>query len=140
MILSNVEILNGIKNAAFKIDSLAGTDPTSAPFNTSAVDLRLGSQIQVPKSTAAAFDLRKSGIALLLSQICEKRTISEEQPYSLPPNKFILGQTLESVDFPIRPGLPCHSARVEGKSNSPFSLAAGELLQTFSVFLLSGSF
>jgi dCTP deaminase len=35
----------------------------------------------------------------------------------LPPNTFILGQTLERVQLPIRDGRPCYAARIEGRSS-----------------------
>jgi hypothetical protein len=67
MILSNVEILNAIQNGYFDISPLIGKDPSRPPFNTSAVDLRLGSQLSVfNKSVPAAFDLRKGNLANFL--------------------------------------------------------------------------
>jgi hypothetical protein len=70
MILSNIEILNGIKSRKFSISPLAGEDPTEAPFNTSAIDLTLSSEIVVPNFNEAPLqlDLRKPGIAKLLSK------------------------------------------------------------------------
>lgn len=40
MILSNQAILQAMAEGAFSIDPIAGKDPSSAPFNTSAIDLR----------------------------------------------------------------------------------------------------
>lgn len=69
MILSNVEILKGIKEKSFSITKLASFDPTQSPFNTSAIDLTLSSEIVIPKfEVPIQLDLRKPGIAKLLSQ------------------------------------------------------------------------
>ena len=46
MILSNTEIIQCIEKKLFLIEPLAGNDPTKSPFNTSAVDLRLGDEIR----------------------------------------------------------------------------------------------
>lgn len=119
MILSNVEILKSIKARRFLIEPLAGLDPTKAPFNTSAVDLRLGNEIAVPKSenVPVQLDLRKPGIPGFLHMHSEKRQISEDQPYPLRKGVFILGQTMERVAFPLRKKGVCYSARVEGRSS-----------------------
>jgi hypothetical protein len=48
MILSNALIAKGIAEKWFSIEGLANwTDTTSAPFNTSAIDLRLGEELLV---------------------------------------------------------------------------------------------
>ena len=118
MILSNAEILNAIKADRISITPLAGDDPSQPPFNTSAIDLRLGTEIIVPKDDSPVqLDLRKPGIARFLHDNSEKKTISDDQPYSLKNNKLILGQTMEKVAFPIHQDGVCYSARVEGKSS-----------------------
>lgn len=121
MILSNVEIAKCLRNSSFAINGLAGNDPGKAPFNTSAVDLRLGNIIQVPTAEAipAQLDLRRPGIAKFFAQHSRKYTLTEEQPFSLEPHKLILANTLEIVDFPLQPNEEghCYSARVEGKSS-----------------------
>jgi dCTP deaminase len=101
------------------------------PFNTSAVDLRLGPEILIPKAGPAAFDLRQSGIKDFLTANSEKITITKDQPYSLKRGDFVLGKTMELVDFPL-PTTPkarrgamkgqkangvFYSARVEGRSS-----------------------
>lgn len=118
MILSNVEILNAVSSKRISITPLAGDDPSQPPFNTSAIDLRLGTEITVPKiSSPVQLDLRKPGIARFLQDNSERKIISEDHPYSLKNNKFILGQTVEKVAFPIHQDDVCYSARVEGKSS-----------------------
>jgi dCTP deaminase len=117
MILSNRDIIECLDQGLFNIDPLAGKDPTKAPFNTSAVDLRLANQIQIPQGNPVALDLRKQGIAAFLAKISQKITITEDQPYTLKPTDFVLAQTLEKVDFSRAAGNLCFSARVEGKSS-----------------------
>ncbi|WP_447774047.1 dCTP deaminase [Pseudomonas chlororaphis] len=120
MILSNMEIINCMNAGLFDIGGIAGKDPTRPPFNTSAVDLRLGDEVfepdQVP--TPSQLDLTNPGIAQLLAKNGQSYKISKSQPYSLSPNKLILARTLETVDFPLlKSSSICYSARVEGKSS-----------------------
>lgn len=117
MILSNTAILENIKQGRFSIENLAGIDPEKPPFNTSAVDLRLSNQLSILKVSPASFDLTKPGLASFLAQNSESETITETRPYALKPGRFILGQTIERVDFPLLDGDCCYSARVEGKSS-----------------------
>jgi len=117
MILSNRDIIECVDKGVFDIDPLAGKDPTKAPFNTSAVDLRLSNQIQVPQNNPAALDLRKPGIAAFLAKISKKIIITDDQAHTLKPRDFVLGQTLEKVNFSLPAGNFCYSARVEGKSS-----------------------
>jgi dCTP deaminase len=118
MILSNTAILEAIDRGALAIEPLAGKDPSAPPFNTSAVDLRLGTEILVPQANyPLALDLRKPGISYFLHQHSKRRVISDDQPYTLKNGTFVLGNTMEKVDFPILEGQQCYSARVEGKSS-----------------------
>jgi dCTP deaminase len=118
MILSNIEIVKCLKRKCFEIGPLAAYDPGRAPFNTSAVDLRLSDEILVPGAAAPVqLDLTKPGIATHLAKNSERHTITKVRPYSLQPNQFILAKTIEAVKFPIRGGKKCYSARVEGKSS-----------------------
>ena len=118
MILSNVEILKGIRDKQFSISKLAGLDPAKSPFNTSAVDLTLSSEIVIPKfEVPIQLDLRKPGIAKLLAQNSTSVIITECQPYALKHGLLVLGKTNESVSFPLTAGAGCYSARVEGRSS-----------------------
>jgi dCTP deaminase len=120
VVLSNVEIVNALKRGDFKITNLAGSDPSEKPFNTSAVDLRLGDEITVPSSEnfPAALDLTKSGVAKLWAKHSQTFKITSDQPYKLIPKKFVIANTREKVSFPLFPkGTQCYSARVEGKSS-----------------------
>ena len=47
MVLSNVQILECIRSRKFEINDIAGEDPTGPPFNTGAIDLRLGKKIEL---------------------------------------------------------------------------------------------
>lgn len=118
MILSNNQILDGLKKGLFKIDPLDGFDPTKEPFNTSAIDLRLASEIVVPScEDPVTLDLRKQGIAKFWAKNSKRFTITEEQPYTLKANKFVLAKTVEKVAFQWTGGESCYSARVEGRSS-----------------------
>jgi dCTP deaminase len=139
MILSNTEIVKGLANGLFKINGLPSLDPSSPPFNTSAVDLRLGSEIIIPTHGQTQIDLSASargGIAVHWANNSRRVTISEDQPYSLRANTFVLSHTLESVDFPINASTPCFAARVEGKS----SLARCGLLVHFTAPTIHAGF
>lgn len=120
MVLSNVEIVNALKRKDFEILDLAGLEPSEKPFNTSAVDLRLGDEITIPSSEnfPVALDLTKPGVAKLWAQHSENFKITSEQPIQLKPGKFVIGNTYEKVNFPLFPKSgQCYSARVEGKSS-----------------------
>src|SRR5260370_964678 len=114
MILSNIAILDAIQRGALTIVPLAGTDPSASPFNTSAVDLRLGTEILLPKADQPlALDLRKKGISLFLKQHCHSHKISEHQPFTL---------TQPEVSTPWYKRFPRRSRRTS-LSISEFALA-----------------
>jgi dCTP deaminase len=119
VVLSNIEIVNALKRKDFEITDLAGLDPSQKPFNTSAVDLRLGAEVTIPSSEnfPAALDLTKPGIAKFWAKHSKTITIAPDQPYKLVPNQFIIANTHEKVSFPLSPKTQCYSARVEGKSS-----------------------
>src|SRR4051794_30020672 len=110
MVLSNVEILAAIQRGEISIANLAGFDPAEKPFNTSVVDLRLGTEISIPKrDLPAQFDLRQGGIASFLAANSDGRTLEHDQGFTLKPGTFILANTIEKVSFPISEG-QCYSA------------------------------
>lgn len=117
MILSNVEIIRAIEDGGIVIRPFPFSDPGEEPFNTTSVDLRLGNSLSIPDSTAVTVNPAKGGIAQYLARNSSHATITANQPFILKPNQFVLGKTQESVEFPIREGKPCYSARVEGKSS-----------------------
>jgi dCTP deaminase len=88
------------------------------PYQTSAIDLRLANEISYFKEgLPAAIDLRKGKFRQLFGQNSESRTITDDQPYSLSPNKMVLGKTLETIKLPIVNDGPCLAARIEGRSS-----------------------
>lgn len=121
MVLSNSEILNAINKGYIVIDPPPETpslDQPDSPFNSMALDLRLGDTISIPKENQPfSYDLRKGGVADFLKAAYESRTIDKSGGFILEPGKFILSKTLEKVHFPICSDGICYSARVEGRSS-----------------------
>lgn len=123
MILSN----DGIQTALDAGDLAISPEPSprrpradhdSCPYDTCSVNLRLGSQISIPRlGKPITLDLRRGGVAPFLSELYETSSIDETGGYALAPNKFILARTLERVSLPIREGRPCYAARIEGRSS-----------------------
>ena len=137
MILSNVEIIRCLNEKLFSISPIEGMDPTKKPFNTSAVDLRLGNEITVPKNDAPAqLDLRKGNIAKYWAAHSDSYTITEKQPFTLSHGTLVLAKTMERVDFPLRDNGTCFGARVEGKS----SLACCGILVHFTAPTIHAGF
>jgi dCTP deaminase len=122
MILANIRIHEALDNGWLKIQpepqpryKAPGTD---CPYQTSSVDLHLGSEISYFKEgLAISLDLRRGSFADLFGPNSERRTITQEQPYSLAPGKLVLAKTLERVELPIEENRPCLAARVEGRSS-----------------------
>src|ERR1700677_3620647 len=93
------------------------------PFDTHAVDLRLGTEITVPDEGSYAFDLMQKGQSLApFIERNSKRISIANETYVLEQRRFILSQTLETIDLPM--GHPinketgvCLAARIEGKSS-----------------------
>ncbi|MBC8372285.1 MAG: dCTP deaminase [Phycisphaerae bacterium] len=125
MILSNVSIQEALDRGWLVITPeptprrKTGEHP-DCPYQTSAVDLRLGHEIAYfREGLAINIDLRRGTFAALFGPNSESRTISAEQPYSLGPQKMVLGKTLERVELPIHTeaDVPCFAARIEGRSS-----------------------
>ncbi|MFN0244956.1 MAG: dCTP deaminase [Planctomycetota bacterium] len=124
MILSNERIHDALDKKWLVIDPEPAprrptADHPSCPYQTSAVDLRLGTEIAYFKEgLAVSIDLRRGKFAELFGPNSESRVITDEQPYALYPGKFVIGKTLERVELPAgdsnRPSL---AARVEGRSS-----------------------
>jgi dCTP deaminase len=122
MILSNVSIHEALDQGWLKLDpepqprEIDG--PQKCPYQTSAVDLRLGSEIAYFKEGIAAnIDLRKGDFNAFFGPLSENRTLTEDQPFVLKPNKLVLGKTIERVELPILENGVSLAARVEGKSS-----------------------
>lgn len=120
MILSNL----GIQAALDAQDLIITPEPAprrpteyqgSCPYDTCSVNLRLGSQISIPKpGKPITLDFRKPGIAKFLPEIFETFSI-DNGGYVLEPHKFVLAKTQERVHLPIREGRRCLAARIEGR-------------------------
>lgn len=88
------------------------------PYQTTAVDLRLGPEVaHFNDGLAINLDLRRGRFADLFGNNSVRATISNEQPYALHPGKFVLARTMEWIELPISDGSPCLAARVEGRSS-----------------------
>jgi len=123
VILSNVEIQLALDQGHLVIEP--APEPRrpgsgkECPFNTTSVDLRLGSEISRPKEGRPfTVDLREGSFADLFNpENYEMYEISEDRPFNLMPGKFVLGQTMEMVELPVQETGPSLSARVEGRSS-----------------------
>ncbi len=99
MILSNTDIHQALDQEWLKITPepaprRLGEGPGKCPFQTSAVDLRLGHEIAYFKEgIPAQIDLRKGDFNVLFGPLSETRILTHEQPYVLRPNKLVLGKT-----------------------------------------------
>ena len=123
MILSNVSIHKAIDNGWLTIEpepsprTPSNGDP-ECPYNTSAVDLRLGREIAWFRDDMAfSIDLKQGDFRRLFAQNSVKRKLDDDQPFQLRPQRLVLGKTLEKVTLPIIDDGTCLAARVEGKSS-----------------------
>jgi dCTP deaminase len=122
MILSNVEIHRAIDDGRIVIspEPLPRLPEINreCPYQTSAVDLRLGATISYFRE-GLPFDINLSQgpFARLFGPNSVTQTITSEQPFVLRPNRLVLGQTLEQVELPLLPDGRSLAARVEGKSS-----------------------
>ena len=123
VILSNTEIQKAIDDGRLEIlpepqpRQPTPGDSRPCPYDTTSVDLRLGDTISIPPTKGPfAYDLRKGGLASFLSKNCEHIKI-DSHGYSLEPNTFALGKTLEHIKLPIGSGRQSLAGRIEGKSS-----------------------
>jgi dCTP deaminase len=126
VILSNLEIQKAIDDGRLKITpeplprKITPDQPNSScPYNTTSVDLRLHSEIAVPKPGKYCNDMTQPGV--ISEQITKNSTpytLSAEQPYRLERNQFIIAWTLETVELCIDKNPPYLAARIEGKSSN----------------------
>ncbi|MCH8315508.1 MAG: dCTP deaminase [Planctomycetes bacterium] len=123
MILSNVSIHKAIDNGWLTIEpepsprTPSNGDP-ECPYNTSAVDLRLGREIAWFRDDMAfSIDLKQGDFRRLFAQNSVLRKLDDDQPFQLRPQRLVLGKTLEKVTLPIIDDGTCLAARVEGKSS-----------------------
>jgi dCTP deaminase len=115
-VLSNLAILRALDAGRLRIEPrpTPGPDAPGSPFNASSVDLRLASELRVPKrNMSLTFDLRQGNIAETLDSICEPYEMGASG-FLLEPHQFVLGRTIELVALPAGGGL---AARIEGRSS-----------------------
>ncbi len=122
MILSNIEIHRALDDGRLVIDPPPvprfPQGDADCPYQTTAVDLCLGNEISYfREGLALDINLRQGGFSRLFGQNSETRTLSQEQPFVLRPNRLVLGRTRERVELPILDGQQTLAARVEGKSS-----------------------
>jgi dCTP deaminase len=123
MVLSNVEIHRAIDAGDIEIapepsPRFSSMISPESPYGTTAVNLRLSPHLSVCKQTQPfTFDLRKSGLVSLLNKVYEPLEMDEQGGYSLKPQRFVLGSTIEFVKLNMRPKHPVYAARVEGRSS-----------------------
>lgn len=87
------------------------------PYQTSAVDLRLGSEVSYYREGLPLdINLLRGGFARLFGPNSESVRLTPEQPFVLRPGRFVITKTLERVTLPIDDS-PCLAARVEGRSS-----------------------
>lgn len=122
MILSNLDIHTALDSGALVIKP----EPLprfpdgvqDCPYQTSAVDLRLGDEIcWIKTALSLNINLRSGGLPKLLADNSENRKLCRNECYTLEPGKFILAKTYEFVELPIREHAPWLAARVEGRSS-----------------------
>lgn len=97
-----------------------GTENSSVkcPYQTSAVDLRLGDEVSYfTEGLPINIDLRRGSFASLFGPNSSAHKITAETPFALEPQKFVLSTTFERVSLPlIQDQIPL-AARVEGRSS-----------------------
>ena len=123
MILSNVAIQLALDEQRLFIDPEPlprdPSGPGKCPYQTTAVDLRLGHEISYfREGLALDINLNQGAFAKLFGSNSETRKITDDSPFILRPNRLVLGSTLEKVSLPLLPdGQISLAARVEGKSS-----------------------
>lgn len=123
MILSNVEIHRALDDGRLVITpEPLPRHPTigeHCPYDTHSVDLKLADEISVPREGQFTYDLTQPGrIADTIAGHSEQKKLTKEQPFNLPPFRFVLGRTVERIELPIAPeASTCLAARIEGKSS-----------------------
>lgn len=101
------------------------TNTERSPFQTTAVDLRLGDEISYfREGLPINIDLRRGRFESLFSGNSIAERLTEERPFALNPQRMVLGKTREWVELPLPDGSNgkehaghCLAARVEGRSS-----------------------
>jgi dCTP deaminase len=133
MILSNEELFKALDDRRIVITpepkpryAKIGSPDDYCPFDTHSVDLKLGVDLSIPEAGAFQFDLmQKVPLAPTIhrnARHVKLNELSEEFPFILKPNQFVLGKTLEKIELPFdhqvnKDTKTCLAARIEGKSS-----------------------
>lgn len=123
MILSNMGIQRALDDGALVIEPEPSprrpSPDAECPYQTSAVDLQLGDEIAwLKRDLPINIDLREGRFTRLFTAgNAETLNLQDVGPFSLEPNRFVLGKTLERIHLPIRDKEPWLAARVEGRSS-----------------------
>lgn len=101
MILSNRRIHEALDRGWIAIDPQSSprfvAEGQACPYQTSSVDLRLGTEIAwLRDGLPISVDLGRGGFADLFEPNSESTTLTADQPYVLKHGKFVLGKTLEA--------------------------------------------
>jgi dCTP deaminase len=91
----------------------------SCPYQTSAVDLRLGAEITyLREDLPLDINLVRGRFAIFFGLISIEQTITDERPFVLKPGRLVLGRTHERIELPIgSEDGECLAAGIEGKSS-----------------------
>lgn len=121
MILSNREIHRALDEGRLVLrpepDPREPGLESDCPYQTSAVDLRLGDEISYfREGLPLNINLRQGGFARLFGSNSTAVRLTEDQPFTLRPGKFVIGRTFEVIELPLC-AEPCLAARVEGRSS-----------------------
>ena len=72
----------------------------------------------MPQPGPEHFDVTERGVLPeVIAGRSQRFVLTDDKPYPLQPQQFILGRTLERVELPVDKGLPHLAARIEGKSS-----------------------
>lgn len=100
MILSNISIHEALDRGWIRITPepsprLKVEGGPKCPFQTSSVDLRLGSEIAFfREGIPALVDLRKGDFNAMFAPLSETRTLTEDQPFVLRPGNWSWGRRM----------------------------------------------
>ncbi len=123
MILSNAEIQRALDEQRLILEpepSPRRPPPRGGycPYQTSAVDLRLGDEISSLRNELPLdINLVRGRFGDLFGPNSIQQQLTAEQPFVLKPGRLVLGRTHERVALPIRAKHPPLAARLEGKSS-----------------------
>ncbi|MEO7993840.1 MAG: dCTP deaminase [bacterium] len=131
MILGNVSIREALTEGRLVLEPWLGI-----VGNSSALDLRLGAKLQIPKDTPRILDPIKGRAKDVIAEAFNER-VMDSTGYVLEPQAFVLGWTLEYVALPLQSTAnQSLAARVEGRS----SLARYGLLVHFTAPTIHAGF